>query len=275
MLGPSGDLFVTDSNSNTIRRVTPAGLVTTFAGQANASGSADGFGAAARFNSPRGIAVDATGVLYVADAFNSTVRRISPTGDVTTLAGAAGDHGSTDGTGNAARFGAVWGIAVDPSDNIYVSEESGTIRKITPGGVVSHFAGRTDVIGADDGTGANATFYAPQGLAADAAGNVYVADWQNNSIRKITPVGVVSTLAGLSSYKAQGYADGPGSGARFLNPSGVAVDASGNLYVTDGGNHVVRKSLPPASSRPWPARRTQPAVRMAPAARRDSAILRP
>jgi streptogramin lyase len=242
----SGNVYVADSGNSTIRKITPAGAVTTLAGAAG-GGSADGTGSAARFNQPNGVAVDASGNVYVADSVNRTIRKITPAGVVTTLAGTAGSWGSVDGTGSAARFSLPSGVAVDASGNVYVADRNNsTIRKITPDGVVTTFAGTAGSIGSADGTGSAARFYSPSGVAVDGTGNVYVADTYNQTIRKITPAGVVTTLAGTAlSY---GSADGTGSAARFWNPSGVAVDGSGNVYVADGGNNggnnAIRKITP-------------------------------
>jgi streptogramin lyase len=239
----SGNVYVADRNNHTIRKITPAGVVTTLAGTAGSSGSADGTGSAARFNYPYGVAVDGSGNVYVADTYNHTIRTITPAGVVTTLAGTAGSVGSADGTGSAARFYYPQGVAVDGSGNLYVADLGNhTIRKITPAGVVTTLAGTAGSSGSADGTGSAARFYLPYGVAVDSSGNVYVADTHNNTIRKITPAGVVTTLAGTAA--SFGSADGTGSAARFNYPYGVAVDGSGNVYVADPGNNTIRKITP-------------------------------
>ena len=241
---PSGNLYVTDSSNNTIRKVTSSGIVTTLAGTALTAGAADGQGGAALFYGPRGIAIDAAGNLYVADSQNNTIRKITPAGAVSTLAGTAGTFGSTDGTGPDASFYEPSGVAVDAAGNVYVSEfMNGTIRKITPAGVVTTLAGSAIVQGAySDGTGARAFFNGPQGISLDTAGNLYVADTRNQCIRKVTPAGVVTTLGGFSP--ALSYSGPWEYEAELFFPSAVAVDAAGNLYVTDSGNCEIRKLTP-------------------------------
>ena len=237
----AGNVYVADSD--TIRKITPTGVVTTLAGTAGMSGSADGTGAAARFSLPNGVAVDGAGNVYVADTGNDTIRKITPAGVVTTLAGTAGMPGSSDGTGAAAGFKFPMSVATDSAGNVYVADAlNDTIRKVTPAGVVTTLAGSPGVYGSADGTGAAAQFNTPQGVATDAAGNVYVADWLNQIIRKITPAGVVTTLAGTAGMR--GSADGMGAAARFYEPEAVATDSAGNVYVADGSNNVVRKITP-------------------------------
>ncbi len=184
----------------------------------------------ARFNLPIGIARDASGNLYVADSGNHTIRKISTSGQVTTLAGLAGTSGSADGSGAAARFSFLQGVAVDGAGNVYAVDNS-AIRKITAAGAVSTLAGAPGVTGDADGPGATARFAQPWGIVADAAGNLYVADTGNYLIRKVAPDGRVSTLAG--SRGSRGNADGRGAAATFLGPKGIARNAAGNLYVTD------------------------------------------
>lgn len=186
--------------------------------------------AQARFNQPLGIARDGSGNLYVADSANHTVRKIAPTGSVTTLAGTAGASGSNDGTGAAARFSALKGIAVDGAGNVYVVDNS-AIRKVSPLGVVTTLAGAAGELGDADGAGSSARFRRPWGIAVDGAGNVYVADTENLVVRRITPAGVVSTHAGTRGMR--GRADGSTASATFLGPMGIAIDAAGNLYLTD------------------------------------------
>lgn len=237
----AGGLLVSDSANATIRRVTFTGQVSTFAGSPYRSGSVDGTGDAARFGFIGGLAVATDGTTYATDE-NRTIRRITRDGVTTVLAGTFGAAGALDGAGAAARFRNPLGMTRDPSGNLYVSDNSAhTIRKITPAGVVTTFAGADGSAGSSDGTGSAARFNQPWGLASDAAGNIYVADWRNHTIRKITPAGVVTTVAGTAG--ASGYVDGTGAVVRFDGPTGVSVDAAGNLYVSET-THTIRRITP-------------------------------
>ncbi len=232
----SGNLYVADAGGDSIRKITKTGLVTTLAG--GSYGNANGTGAAAQFDDPQGVAVEANGNVYVADTYNEAIRKITPAGVVTTLAG--GTYGSTDGTGSAARFYYPQGVAVDAKGNVYVADTNNhTIRKVTSAGVVTTLAGLPGQPGSADGAGSAARFSAPHGLAVAANGTIYVADLNNSTIRKITPAGVVTTLAGLPGVT--GAVDGSRGAARFDYPSGVALDAQGNLFVADQSNQLIRK----------------------------------
>ncbi|MCB1104913.1 MAG: hypothetical protein KDK74_09295, partial [Cephaloticoccus sp.] len=239
----SGLLTVSDTANAMIRQVSATGVVGTLAGSASVRGNGDGTGGAATFRLPIGIAQNSSGSLYIADATNHTIRAMTAANVVSTLAGSAGNSGSADGTGDAARFNYPTGVAVDGAGNVYVADTTNNlIRKITPAGLVSTLAGVVGVSGWQDGTGAGALFNQPQGLAVDAAGNLYVADTGNSTIRKISPGGVVTTLAGLSTVG--GLKDGNGTDAWFNQPRDVAVDGSGTVYVADTGNAAIRKITP-------------------------------
>lgn len=209
-----------------------------FAGNADGPGSADGTGDAARFNTPEGIAIDSKGNMYVSDRGSHIIRKISPTGVVSTLAGLANYPGSTDGKGADARFNQPLGIALDSNDNLYVADIfNNKIRKITPEGVVTTFAGSGAAASNNNAIGTLASFNNPHGVATDAAGYVYVADSNNHLIRAISSTGAVTTLAGL------GYAsntNATGTLAGFNYPYGIATDTAGHLYVADSINHLIR-----------------------------------
>jgi sugar lactone lactonase YvrE len=231
-LDAAGNLYVADAGAPTIRKIAPDGTVSTIAGTSGAVGDADGMGAAARFRSPTGIAVDASGNLFVTDPMNHTIRKITPDRGVTTFAGAAGQAQTRDGALATARLDTPYGIVFDTAGNLLFSQFSnGVIRKIAPAGEVSTLAGR-GTIGYVDATGTQAAFHAPGHLALDSTGNIFVADSGNGLVRKVTPAGVVSTVAGL--VNAPGSSDGIGDEARFVNPLAVAFDSTGAIYVGDG-----------------------------------------
>ncbi len=204
-LDADGNLYVSDRFNHTIRKISPSGNVTTVAGLAQSSGSADGTGSAARFKYPEGIAVDPTGNIFVADTDNHTIRKITPEGAVTTVAGTPGASGITDGVGSAARFSNPADVAVDASGNIFVADSYGNkaIRKISPQGVVTTLTRNVGY---------------PTDIDVDTSGNLYVAD-NDGSVRKVSPEGTVVTLASLPNYN---------------RPHGIAVDGTGNVYVNKG-----------------------------------------
>ncbi len=223
-------------------------VVTTLAGNGT-QGFVDGTGGptgTAQFHDPNGVAVDASGSVYVGDYGNHRVRKIDPQGNVTTLAG-NGTPGDADGTGGAtgtAQLYFPFGVAVDHSGNVLVADAgSSRIRRIDPQGNVTTVAGN-GTLGSKDGMGGRdgvASFAHPYGLAVDPAGNILVADLNNHRIRRIDKTGAVTTLAGTGTM---GFRDGPAGQAWFAQPTGVATDAAGNVYVADHGNHRVRRIDP-------------------------------
>lgn len=242
-----GNIYVADYLEHVIRKITPEGMVSTFAGQAGSLGTADGAGAAARFNLPVALTVDNDGNVYVGESGNHTIRKINASGVVTTVAGSARRWGWADGTGSDASFHQPAGLALDTKGNLYVSDYGNhAIRKITfasgtSDATVTTLAGSPRSIGSADGQGTAARFNFPVGLATDKNDNVYVADKANHVIRKIDPSGVVSTLAG--SAGASGHVDGIGTSALLDNPVGIAVDSDGDLFVSEA-TAVVRKITP-------------------------------
>lgn len=261
-LDSTGNLFVADTGNGTVRRVTRDGVVTTWAGRAGEFGSVDGFRTAARFNSPIGIAIDDDGNVYVADHANHTIRRIDAAGEVETLAGLGGYPGSEDGTGTRARFFYPFGMVWD-AGNLYVTDsENHTVRRVSPSGSVTTLYGSGGVAGSADGSGTAARFSQPGGIAADAAGVLWVVDTGNQLIRRISPEGEVTTAAGRAGEL--GTAGGVGSSARFHYPHGIATTPSGDVVIVDTLNHRLRRGTvrndateepPPPPSRTRAARR--------------------
>jgi hypothetical protein len=234
----AGNVFVSDSLNNVIRKIDLSGTVTTFAGKKTpAAGSfSDGGPTAARFNGLRRLAFDQSGNLLVSDSSNRRIRKVDPNGNVTTFAGTGGS-GSVNGAANVAQFSSTEGITVDATGNVFVAEVGANqIRKIDSSGNVTTFAG-SGTQGFADGPGATAQFKNPYDVEADGLGNVYVADANNNRIRRIDSSGNVTTLAGDGTY---GFADGGAAAAQFKFPTGIALDGNG-LFVADYSNYRVRR----------------------------------
>src|SRR3989338_6305603 len=250
-----GNFYIADFANNVIRRINSNGEVTTFVGSGHAA-FGDGKGRKAHLKGPDNIAIGSDGSLYVADADNFRIRKVVSDGSINTIAG-SGIKGYKDGSAKTARFAYPTGVAVDKDDNVYVADrgshtirkimpdgnvyvaDSGnnSIRKIMPDGTVTTLAGNQQH-GYKDGTGKDALFAWPTGIAVDGAGNIYLCDSQNSRIRRITADGVVSTVAGIS---IPGFADGPGYSAQFNFPTCIEVDKAGNIYVADSGNNRIRK----------------------------------
>ncbi|WP_306599615.1 hypothetical protein [Geothrix sp. 21YS21S-2] len=248
----AGNNYVADTLNHTIRKVAADGTVTTVAGNPGVPGSADGQGREARFNTPVGLALDASGNIYVADFGNATIRKVAVDGTVSTLAGVPGTQGSTDGTNGDVLFREPYGIAVSPDGTqVFVSDRSSrTIRAFNPGMaplVTMTIAGQDGVPAFMDGPGATARFRQPGGLALGGNGSLYVTDTTSSVIRKLTPQAdgtyFVSTVAGRDLARTlNGVTDGDGlTVATFTNPIQIAVDSANNLYVTDLAHKSVRK----------------------------------
>jgi sugar lactone lactonase YvrE len=235
-----GNLFVTHTLWNNIRKITPGGMVSTFAGDLYAAhGTADGTGTSARFYMPLGIAIDGNDNIYVADSQNSLIRKITSAGVVSTVAG-TGIPGSADGNGQAASFNTPWGITTDPDGNLFILDPGNSnIRKITPNGDVTTFAGNGS-ISSLDGPALSASFNGLIGMVRDQNGNFYVTDENANTIRMITTDGIVVTLAGNGD---QVNVDGVGGFASFNHPLGITIDPDGVMYMTDNGSNTVRKMV--------------------------------
>lgn len=232
-----GNVFVADTNNNRIRKISPAGVVSTFAG--GAQGNTDGLGAAARFTLPMGLAIDAADNLYCTDGGNHTIRKITPGGEVTLLAGLAQSPGHVDGVGTGARFNMPSGIAVDRAGTIYVADANNhVIRRLSSEGAANTFTGEPGVSSVRDGPLATARFASPRRLALGADGNLFVAS--SFTVRRIGADGIVTTVVGGSS--SANFADALGQAARFSAITGLATDSLGNLYISDSTNALLRKA---------------------------------
>jgi len=248
----SAVIYVADTVNHTVRRIIRSGAVwsvDTIAGLPGVSGSSDGTNTAARFYYPYGLALGGSGVIYVADTYNHTIRQVSASSTnwvVTTLAGSSGAHGSSDGAGSSAGFYYPSGLAVAPSGNLYVADSyNHAIREVTQDGVVTTIAGAAGVDGIIDGTNSSARFYYPSGIATDPSGNLFVADTYNCLVRKIGRIGadwITTTLVGLPRYS--GSADGTNRYAQFNYPFGIATGPDGILYVADTLNDTLRAVAP-------------------------------
>lgn len=235
--GEPSYLIVADMYNHTIRKITADGTVSTIAGLAGVQGTNDGVGDQARFRYPQGVAVDNNDVIYVADTLNQTIRKISPTGAVSTWVGTVGMVGYSNAIGTAAIFRYPIGITVNTNNGlVYVADSSNcAIRQIAPNGQVTTLAG-TPTIGTNDGLGSSARFYLPRSIALDKAGTIYVADSGNGRVRKVTPAGMVTTLPELAAPTGAGYSN-------YRDPWGIAVDDFGNVYVSDFNNHTIRMGI--------------------------------
>jgi len=242
-LDSSGNLFIADTGNNRIRKVSPNGIITTVAGTGGRNISGDGGPAtAAELYYPNSIAVDGSGDLFMAD-YQSRIRKVSASGIITTVAGVGGFGFSGDGgpaTSAAVNFPA--GVAVDSSGNLFIADtDNNRIRKVSANGIITTVAGNGDIYYSGDGVPAtSATLRSPSGIALDGSGNLFIADQGHNRIRKVSASGIITTVAGNGNDGFSGDG-GPATSATFNTPSGIAVDAFGDLFIADTGNERVRK----------------------------------
>jgi ribosomal protein S11 len=240
----AGNVYIVDTGNARVRKVSPAGVITTLAGTSTPGFSGDtGQASAAQLNSPSGVAADSAGNVYIGDTSNHRVRKVSPAGVITTLAGTGvkGFSGDT-GQASAAQLNFPFGVAVDGAGNVYIADtDNHRVRKVDPTGVITTLAGTgTAGFSGDTGQASAAQLYFPEGVAVDGAGNVYIADTQNNRVRKVDPTGVITTLAGTGTAGFSGDT-GQASTAQLSVPRGVASDPIGTVYIADTDNHRIRK----------------------------------
>lgn len=253
-LEPStGKLFVTDAAAQTVVAIAPDLKLSVVAGKNGETGTTNGPATSARFHEPSGLLLAASGSILLADTSNSSIREINSSGAVSTYAGLSGSPGSADGNTGTARFNAPVGLTTDLSGNLLVTDQSDHTVRLIAGGLVTTVAGRAGIPGLADGQGTAASFNVPAGVAVrrdnyasvnwgsgnNGYGTTFVADQGGHTIRVITTTGLVGTYAGLGG--APGFANGSRTSARFRQPSGLAFDEIGNLYVADTGNHVIRR----------------------------------
>ena len=239
-VGPDGAVYIVDSDHNLVRKVVN-GVITTFAGTGLASYTGDnGAATAATLNTPWGVALDAAGNLYISDLGNNVVRKVSG-GVITTVAGngTAGFSGD-NGAATSATLNSPTGISLDPAGNLYIADYGNNLIRKVSGGVITTVAGNgAGAFAGDNGPATSASLWAPLDVKVDAAGNLYIADYSNNRIRMVTG-GTISTLAG-NGVLGFGGDNGPAPSAQLNSPSGVALDAAGDLFIADNGNNVIRQ----------------------------------
>jgi len=248
----AGNVFIADTLNVRIRKITPGGIISTVAGNGVADYSGDGGQAtSASLDTPTGIAVDQAGNLYIGDFNNNCVRKVTPGGIITTIAGIGTDGFSGDqGPGAKAELAFPNGVAVDASGNVFIADtDNNRIRKVTPGGIISTVAGNGNAdFSGDGGQATGAALNGPEGVFVDRAGNLFIADTQNHKIRKVTPAGIISTVAGKTSDGDFSGDGGPATEAELDSPEMVVADPAGNMLIADTHNDRIRAVLiaPPA-----------------------------
>src|SRR4029077_16727646 len=241
-----GNLYISDTNNDQIRMVTPAGIISAFAGTGVGTFGGDGVAATqAYLYRPAGLAIDSAGDVFVADDWNNRVRKITPTGTITTVAGGGTGTGTGDGgPATSAQLSHPFGVYVDGASNIYIAEGAaqGRIRKVTAAtGIITTVAGGGSSGLGDGGPATSPPLYTPSSVTIDAAGNMYIADQTNQSIRKVTTDGLIHTIAGAAGWPGFSGDGGPASAARLNSPTGAVLDGAGNILIADTGNARIRR----------------------------------
>ncbi|HEX7412635.1 MAG TPA: T9SS type A sorting domain-containing protein [Bacteroidia bacterium] len=240
----AGNLYIADRSNNRIRMVNTAGNISTIVGNGTGGYSGDGGAAtAAELYLPTAVALDAAGNLYIADMVNNRIRKVNTSGVISTFAGnGTGGYSGDGGAATAAGLFYPTAVAFDAAGNMYISElQNSRIRKVNTSGVISTFAGNGTAGYTGDGSAATAAeLNNPNGVAFDAAGNIYIADATNNRIRMVNTAGIISTYAGNGAMAYSGDG-GQATAAELYDPMAVALDGAGNLYIADGNNSCIRK----------------------------------
>jgi trimeric autotransporter adhesin len=240
----AGNLYIADAINDDVRKVSPAGTITTIPGDGMLGFSGDGGPATnAQLSSPQGVAVDGAGNVYIADLGNDRIRKVSPAGIISTVAGnGVLGYSGDGGPAIAAQLWSPEGVAVDGASSLYIADfGSNRVREVSPAGIITTVAGNgTYSYSGDGGPATSAQLYSPGGVAVDGAGNLYIADTSNNRIRRVSPAGIITTVAGNGTTGFSGDG-GPATSAQLNEPAGLAVDGAGNLYIADTDNFRIRK----------------------------------
>ena len=242
----SGNVYISESTGNRVRKIGPERTIQTVAGTGVAGYSGDGGpAAAAQINTPNGVSLDAAGALYIADTNNYVIRKVAPNGTITSVAGNGKlGYGGDGGPAGGGQLAFPYGVATGTAGNLYIADTwNSRIRKVDTGGTLSTYAGNGTAWWGDGGPATSALLYSPWGVAVDGGGNVYIGDSLNNRVRKVSTDGVISTVAGTGAARYSGDG-GPATEASLNAPDGVAVDAEDNLLIADSDNSLVRKVTP-------------------------------
>jgi sugar lactone lactonase YvrE len=248
----AGNVYITDSGNNRVRKIDTRGIITTFAGALLAGSPGDGGPAtSARLSRPSALALDNAGNLYIAELTGARVRKVDSAGIISTVAGNGSFGFSGDGgPATSASFNAPTGLAVDSAGNLYIGDNtSQRVRKVDTSGIINTIIGRGTIgFSGDGGPATSAAFQGIQGLAVDSGGNLFIVDNGNKRIRKVDPAGMITTVAGTGGFGNDGDG-GAATSATFSGPIDVAVDASGTLYISDSPGGRIRKVAvaPPAA----------------------------
>jgi len=243
-VGRDGSIYIADHNNNRVRRVSPSGIITTFAGDGEGGFSGDnGPATAAELTSPNGVAVGRDGSIYIADRGNNRIRRVNPSGIITTVAGdGLQGFGGDKGPATSAELDSPTDVVVGGDGSVYIADYGNNrIRRVTPKGVITTVAGNgEDGSSGDNGQATAAALSDPVGVAVASDGTIYIADYGNDQVRRVSPTGVITTIAGNGEDGSSGD-NGPATSAELSEPSGVAVGGDGSVYIADSGNNEVRK----------------------------------